>query len=121
MTIYDNAAATSLRLLTKFGQICTLRKYGAGVYANGAMTPSTADTTLKGAVFDYVRMNFGEVLQDGTLVQASDRNLFLAANGSRPEINDHVLLANGSEWNIVGIRTVEPSGTPVLYDCRIRQ
>lgn len=121
MSIYDSAAATSLRLLTKFGQNITLRKFGPGTYTNGVMTPSTTDSTIKGAVFDYVRMNFGEVLQDGTLVQAADRNLFLAANGSRPEVNDHVLLANGSEWNIVGIRTVEPSGTPVLYDCRIRQ
>lgn len=121
MSLYANAAATALRLLGKFGQDVVLRKYGAGVYADGVMVPSTTDSTLKGAVFDYLRMNFGEVLQDGTLVQAADRNLLLAANGARPEVNDHVLLANGSEWNIVGIRTVEPSGFPVLYDCRIRQ
>jgi hypothetical protein len=121
MSIYDNAAATSLRLLSKFGQNVVLRKFGAGVYTNGVMTPSTADSTLKGAVFDYLRMKFGEVLQNGTLVQGADRNLYLAANGARPELDDHIFLANGSEWNIVEIKATEPGGTPVLYACRIRQ
>ena len=118
---YTRAAAASLKLLGKFGQNITLRKFGPGAYVNGAMTPTQTDYTIKGAVFDYLRMNFGETLQNGTLVSGADRNLFLAANSARPELDDHVILANGNEWNIVEIKPLEPAGVPVIYDCRIRQ
>jgi len=118
---YTRAAATSLKLLTKFGQAVTLRKFGPGAYVNGAITPSETDYTIKGAVFDYPRMNFGEVLQDGALVAAGDRNLFLAANSARPELNDHAILADGGEWNIVAVKPLNPANVPVMYDCRIRQ
>ena len=118
---YTRAAATSLKLLSKFGQAVILRKFGQAAYVNGAVTPTHTDSTIKGAVFDYLRMNFGETLQNGTLVSGADRNLFLAANIARPEIDDHIFLADGSEWNIVEIKPLNPAGVSVIYDCRIRQ
>jgi len=118
---YTRASATATKLLSRFGQDVVLRKYGQGVYVNGAMTPTETDTTIKGAVFDYLRMNFGETLQNGTLVSGADRNLFLAANKVRPEVDDHVFMADGSEWSIVEIKPLNPAGVSVIYDCRIRQ
>ena len=124
MTLYTNAAATALRLLTKFGQDITLRKLTPAVYdpSTGATTPGTSDTTRKGVLLDYDRVNFGETLQDGTLVTGADRRLLLDANGVAPTLADRIFTVGGNEWVIRDIKTLDPSGaSPVLYDCRIRQ
>jgi hypothetical protein len=124
MTIYTNAAATALRLLTKYGQTVTLRKLGPAEYdpTTSTMTPTTTDYSVKGAVLDYARINFGETLQNGTLVQGADRRLILASNVVRPSLNDHVFLTGGNEWVILEVKPVDPSSSsPVMYDCRIRQ
>lgn len=120
---YSALAATALRLLTKFGQTVTLRVYGEPVYdpATATATPVVTDYSRVGAVFDYTDKNQGSMLQNGTMAQADDRQLFLDAGTVAPTVSDRILLADTSEWTIANVKVVNPSGTAVVYECRIRK
>ena len=78
---YSELAATALELLTEFGGDVTRRSYTAGVYdpATGLVTPTTADTTRQGALFDF---GAGKTLERGTLIQAGDKQLLLDATAT---------------------------------------
>lgn len=124
MTFYADMASTVLSLLTEFGQTITLRKIGPAVYdpTTSVMAPTSTDYLRKGAILDYKRINFGEILQNGTTVQGSDRRLLLDANGVAPTLADHIITADGYDWVIQDIKITDPSGaSPVLYDCRVRK
>lgn len=120
---YSPLAATALRLLAKFGQDVTLRRNGEPVYDPITLTatPTITDYTIKGAKFDYQLFNSGETLQNGTLAQASDKQLYLAANSVRPSLTDHIIFADGSIWSVADVKATEPASTPVYYECRLRQ
>lgn len=120
---YTTLAATALRLLTKFGQTVTLRAYGEPVYdpATATATPVVTEYSRVGAVFDYTDKNQGSMLQNGTMAQADDRQLYLDAGTVAPTVNDRILLSDTSEWTIANVKVVNPSGTAVVYECRIRK
>lgn len=114
---YAHTAATSLKLLTRFGQNVTRRSYTVGTYdpATGAATTSTADTTRKGVLLDF---GAGQTLERGTLIQGGDKRLLLDADAA-PDPQDHFIVG-GIEYVIVSIGEVNPAGTPVLYDIHLR-
>lgn len=117
---YASNAATALRLLTKFGQDVTRRAYSVGTYDvnTNTMTPTTADTVRKGALFDYSLQQAGAALAIGTLIQEGDKQLLLDATGP-VELQDHFIIG-GVEYTLVNIKVLNPAGTPVLYDLHIR-
>lgn len=114
---YSEIAATSLELITEFGRDITRRSYTAGTYdpATGLTTPTTADTTRKGAIFDY---GAGVTLIGGTLIQSGDKRLLVDVTAT-VSIQDHFIVG-GIEYVIIGLGEVNPSGTKVLYDLHIR-
>lgn len=120
---YSTIAATALRLLTKFGQPVTLRVNGAAAYDPTTMTmvPTVTDYPRTGAPFDYRWMGSGEVLQNGTLAQAADKQLWLSVGTVAPTVADHILLADSSIWSVTDVKAINPSGVAVIYECRIRQ
>ena len=115
---YARAAATSLRLLTKFGQDVTLRSYSAGTYnpAVGTSTPTMTDTTRKGAIFDF---GAGQTLERGTLIQVGDKRLLLDSVDSVSH-QDHFIIKS-IEYVIVSIGEINPAGKSVLFDIHIRR
>ena len=117
MKDYSANAATALRMLTNYGQSVTRRTYSAGTYdpATGTTTPTTADTTRKGALFDIAS---GTTTVRGTLVQVSDKQLYLDAQGAA-EVTDHYI-ADGDEYTVVSVGEINPAGTPVLFDLHLR-
>ena len=120
---YSTIAATALRLLTKFGQPVTLRVNGVAAYDPTTMTmvPTVTDYPRTGAPFDYRWMGSGEVLQNGTLAQAADKQLWLSVGTVAPTVADHILLADSSIWSVTDVKAINPSGVAVIYECRIRQ
>ena len=117
MVDYTKSAASALKMLTKFGQSVTRRSYTAGTYdpATGLVTPTTADTTRKGALFDFGE---GQTLERGTLIQSGDKRLLLDATATvLPQ--DHFIIG-GTENVIVSIGEINPAGTVVLYDLHLR-
>lgn len=119
---YAKSAATSLRLLTKFGQNVTLTRPTTGAYDPALSTApvTTVTETRKAVLLDYDRINFGQTLQDGTRIQAGDRRCLMGADGSVPTTLDYVTVG-GVKYPIKVVKALNPAGTPVLYDMLIRK
>lgn len=114
---YAEVAAISLETLTEFGQDVTRRAYSQGTYdpATGLVTPTTADTTRKGVLFDF---GAGQTLERGTLIQGGDKRLLLDASAA-VSMQDHFIVG-GAEYIIVSLGEINPAGTVVLYDIHLR-
>lgn len=114
---YAEIAANALETLTEFGQDVTRKSFTAGTYdpATGLVTPTTANTTRKGALFDF---GAGQTLERGALIQGGDKRLLVDATATiNPQ--DHFIIG-GVEYVIVSIGEINPAGTPVLYDIHLR-
>ena len=114
---YSEIAANALETLTEFGQSVTLRSFSAGVYdpSTGLVTPTTADTTRNGALFDF---GAGQTLERGTLIQGGDKRILISPDGEL-NLQDHIIVGS-VEYIFVSIGEINPAGTVVLYDCHIR-
>lgn len=114
---YAKAAATALRLLTKFGRDVTLRNYTVGTYdpATGTNSVSTSDVTVKAAVLDY---GAGQMEQAGNLIQSGDKRCLVQA-GTVPALEDHVIVGS-KDYSILSVGEVNPAGTPVIYNLHLR-
>lgn len=115
---YATLTATSLQLLTEFGQTVTRRSYTVGSYdpATGANSVSTADTSRKGVIFAIGK---GVTVLGGNLVQAGDMRLLVDAEAAI-NLQDHFVVG-GVEYVIVGMDAVSPAGTIVLHDLHVRR
>lgn len=117
---YARTAATSARLLAKFGRDVTLRNYSTTTVAydpsTGTMAPTTSDSTRKGALLDFAA---GQVNGPGGLVQQGDKKLLMEP-GTVPALEDRVLVGT-DEYVIKGISEVNPAGTPVIYELHLRK
>jgi hypothetical protein len=115
---YAKSAATALRLLTKFGQPVTLRKQTAGAYdpATGTATITTSDTAGNAAILEF---SDGERYQAGTTIQEGDKKALLNAAAVTPAPND-LLIAGSVTWTVLGVKTLAPAGTVVLYELHLR-
>lgn len=124
MSFYGNLQKTANRLLKGKGQTLTLTRQSAGTYdpTTGAATVTTTTQTVYGAVFDY-----GIDHIDGTLIQAGDKQLLISPFNSAgaaltaPQINDTVTLGGVTYTLVEPLKTINPGGTTVLYDCNIRR
>lgn len=115
---YSEIAANALEVLTEFGRDVTRRSYSQGAYdpATGLVTPTTADTPRRGALFDF---GAGQTLERGTLIQGGDKRLLLDATSTVAQ-QDHFIIG-GVEYVIVSIGEIAPAGTAVLYDIHLRK
>lgn len=117
---YDEIAADALEILEEFGADVTLTNNAAATYypATGGSTASaSAADTRKGAIFDF---GAGDVNGPGGLIQGGDKRCLLEAGTFAPQLEDHVT-ANSVEYVIKGVGSINPAGTPVLYDLHLRK
>jgi len=114
---YAELATLATDLLTEFGQAVTRRSYTAGAYnlATGTTTPTTADTSRIGALFDFTP---NKTTERGTLIQTGDKQLLLDPTAA-VSLQDH-LIVGGVEYIIISVGEVNPAGTVVLYDLHVR-
>ncbi len=119
MSFYGNLQATARRLLVKYGQDVTLRKYTLGAYdaTTSSQARTSVDTVLKGVIFN---VGDGVTQIKNELVKINDKKLLLDATGPVPTPKDYVIIG-GSSWSILSINEINPGGTPVAYECHIRQ
>ena len=117
---YARPAATAKRLLTRFGQVVTVKRVTPGGYdpATGA---TTADVTngysCSGAVMNYASRDI-----DGTLVQRGDVRVLLAPPDAafEPKPGDTVTLADATVLTVINAQATKPAGSPVLYEVQAR-
>jgi len=116
---YARARATAARLLSRFGQAATLRQTSTtegDPWDPGSGTTTTTDTTVTAAVLEYAN---SEV--DGTLILASDRKVYVSAEGIAvtPTPAD-VLIVGSDQLSIVNVKPLSPAGTVVMWECQCR-
>lgn len=119
MTIYDRAAASALRMLTKYGSSGTLRVVTVGEYdPNTGSAPTTEnDYPVSVAKFDFDLRMSGTTFAPGTVIIGGDKQIFMAAQGLAvtPAPGNKIII--GSEtWNVEGVKELKPAATPILYE-----
>jgi len=127
MTLYDNLLKTSTRMMSKYGQAVTLRQYtfGGGDYdpSQGEATPNPpasapVDSTRYGITIDApgkkIDPKYGQNWAPNTSIINTDKWMYLDANGPRPSLQDHIIIA-GTEFSIIDIQETKPSTTAMMY------
>lgn len=118
MSFYQNMAATSLRLLTKYGTSISLPRVTGGSVdpITGATVAGTdASVTTTGLLKTYP-----DSLIDGTRILQGDKVLILS-NEQEPLPSDTPTV-DGENWTIIRIRTIKPDdSTPVIYMVQVRK
>lgn len=116
-------ASVAHDLLLEFGKPVVLRRVMSGTYdpATGTSAVTTADQPATGALFDYEPRDSGRGFTPETLIQAGDKQCLLSPAGvSAPQPGD--LIVDGSDtWTVLNVKSVNPAGTPVLYNLLLRK
>lgn len=119
MSLYEKLNATADRLLESFGQEINIETKGNSdpdpVTGLGGSTVATT-FTVNGLLLPYP-----DRLIDGTRIQVGDRQLIVsAATTYAPAVSDRPVVG-GKTWAVVGVDTVSPAGTDVVYKLQVRQ
>lgn len=129
---YDRMAATALRLIAQFGQPATLIDVTPGGYDpdTGVTGPVTMERTGSAIVQDYNLRESGAANLAGTVIQQGDKKIMLAAlttndDGDQvqiepPTMNTKVTV-DGVTWTVANIKSINPAGTPLLYEIQGRR
>jgi hypothetical protein len=114
---YDNMAATARRLLTQYGQACTLTRTTTGEYDPDTGTaPVTTETqSVKCAVIDYPA-----ALIDGSIIQVGDKKVIMESSATAPQAVD-TLTVGATVYQIISVKPLEPAGINVIYTLQVRR
>ena len=112
---YTSTAATSQRLLTRFGADCTVNHPSGTAYnpATGTMTPTVTSTPSVAAVFAFPQKYI-----DGTLILQGDQKALCAPSVAVTQ--GDTLTWQGRDYTVVNVKPVSPAGVVVLYEAQIR-
>jgi hypothetical protein len=114
---YAKSQATVLRLLDKFGQAGSVVRDmpGSGpVYDPGEPVPTPYPCTMAVLKFDHKDI-------DGTLIKATDKKVYIAANGLSivPTTTDRLMIG-GILHTIVRVMSLNPAGINVYFEVQAR-
>lgn len=121
MGFYDRLAATSLRLLTKFGQVAILRSKSTGGYKPGTSASAVVgevDENRKVLPTDQpgsrIAEQYGKTLNANSLIQNGDKWCYMDGAGREPNLQDHLIL-DGIDYNIIDVQKTKPGPVALLY------
>jgi len=108
------AASASLK---KLGGDVIIRQVTAGAYntTTGAITESTSDTTIKGALSNVSKNQVND------LIESQDKLLTISAGDLTfaPTTKDRVVISN-VEFKIIQVIVNEQNNTPISFDLILR-
>ena len=117
MSLSNALKKAASKTLSKLGGDVTIRQVTAGAYntTTGAITESTSDTTIKGAL-SIVSRN-----QVNDLIESQDKLLTISAGDLTfvPTTKDRVVISS-VEFKIVQVVINEQNKTPVSFDLILR-
>ena len=117
MSIASALKKAASKALKKLGGDVTIRQVTAGTYntTTGAITESTSDTTIKGALSNVSRNHVND------LIESQDKLLTISAGDLTfvPTTKDRVVISN-VEFKIVQVVINEQNNTPVSFDLILR-
>lgn len=118
---YTKSLATVERLLAKFGQSVTFTRVTNGAYDPDTSTQALVETTYTASavLLDYKGKDSGN-LRD-SMIEINDKKLLVSPVGltETPNANDKVTIG-GVVWNVINVKSLNPAGTVVLYECQVR-
>jgi len=129
---YQRMAATTLRLIERFGQTVILRDETPGEFdpVTGGSTPSVIiDQPVQAILQDYGLQQPGTSYAAGTEIRQGDKKIMVSAlaaseDGPKqltpPQLTT-LVIAGGVTWTIVNIKEINPAGTPLLYEIQGRR
>ena len=116
---YTATVAKVATMLKKAGTSMVLRVTTPGTYNPATGTDSGETTTDYACV--GVLTNVSDYLINKTLIQVGDKIALIDATiAVRPKADDALVIGEDT-WKIVNVKTVEPSGVPVLYKAQVRR
>lgn len=112
---YQNTAATSTRLLQRFGAPAVLKRVTTGAYdpSTGQNSTTTDELPTTAAVFAYDQKYI-----DGTNILQGDQRALLAPY-QEPKQGDK-LTWQGVDFEVIAVKPASPAGVPVLFEAQIR-
>lgn len=114
MTLFTNAQATALTLLTKYGEPATLRVESGSTFDPVTQTnvPGFADYPVRVYVGNYS----GRLNEDGQLVQTNDRKLLVSGAGVtlEPGMSARVVVS-GTNYASQNIKPIGGQGVQAIY------
>ena len=117
MSLANALKKAASKTLSKLGGDVTIRKVTAGAYntTTGAITESTTDTTIKGALSNVSRNQVND------LIESQDKLLTISAGDLTfaPTTKDIVVISN-VEFKIIQVITNEQNNTAVSFDLILR-
>lgn len=117
MTLATPLRKVASKLMAKFGGTVTIRRVTPSSYntTTGAITETTADTSVRGVLED---VNLREVNE---LIQAGDKRLTIAAADvtNAPTTTDRVLIG-GISHQVIRVQTIEQDNTAITYELILR-
>lgn len=129
---YQRMAATTLRLIERFGQTVILRDETPGEFdpVTGGSTPSVIiDQPAQAILQDYGSQQSGASYAAGTEIRQGDKKIMVSAlaageDGPKqltpPQLTT-LVIAGGVTWTVVNIKEINPAGTPLLYEIQGRR
>ena len=116
---YNDLQSTATELLKEFGKPLTLRIQTGAVYDPGTQTnsPTYSDNAVFGLIGNYQ----GRVTESGTLVQTDDKKILVSV-GTAPEPTSGAQVIDGATVYVVQtVKSLNPAGTPLLYELQGRK
>lgn len=117
--VFDKQLLSAQKMISKYGQLCTLRKITNGTPDPAKpwepVTPTTSDTSVRIAFFPNTKENneFLHYIQ-GTEVPAGVEVGYLAGDAPPPTLQD-LIIRDGKTISILDITRIAPNGEVVLY------
>jgi hypothetical protein len=126
---FDNVVT---QMMNTFGGVGTLRIFSDGTYTDGELVRTSADYSVKVAVFDFPQNNSGDKSSFGTLILAGDKHCYIQPMNKantceevgQPEIkaNRDVIVLNSVEWKIFALKEINSSvNNTIVFEAHLRK
>lgn len=121
MSLYATMAATALSQINDKGRNVTVRSKGVTEGYDVATDTYTAgtdsDVTAKALFTEYKTKDI-----DGEVIQRGDKKLLIAASSLSSAPTTETQIVDGSDvYSVIGVETVEPGDTAILYKVQVRR
>ena len=117
MSLANALKKAASKTLSKLGGDVTIRRVSTGSYntTTGAITETTSDTTIKGALSNVSRSQVND------LIESQDKILTISAGDLTfvPTTKDRVVISS-VEFKIISIAVNEQNNTPISFELVLR-
>tara|TARA_B100000287_G_scaffold433439_1_gene495181 strand:+ start:1733 stop:2086 length:354 start_codon:yes stop_codon:yes gene_type:complete len=117
MSLANALKKAASKTLSKLGGDVTIRRVSTGSYntTTGAITETTSDTTIKGALSNVSRSQVND------LIESQDKILTISAGDLTfvPTTKDRVVISS-VEFKIISISVNEQNNTPISFELVLR-